>query len=131
MPSASPAAILASDPAYEQQTAAALRIGAQLARRDDAIKRLRRENERLDLIVAESVSAQPASPAWYLSAGILTPAQAQSAASLTDLGLHKLMERHRRRATSPTNASGRGRGGSQRAARGPAHRSGTGGRATS
>ena len=105
MPSASsPAAILTSDPDFDEKAAAALRIGAQLARRDAAVQRLRRENDRLDLIVADSVSAEPTSPAWYLSAGILTHAQAQSAASLTDLGLHKLMERYRHRSAAPKPA---------------------------
>ena len=34
----------------------------------------------------------------------LTHAQAQSAASLTDLGLHKLMERYRQRSAAPKPA---------------------------
>jgi hypothetical protein len=64
------------------------------------VQRLRRENERLDLIFAASVRAEPMPPAWHLSAGILTHAQAQSATSLTDLGLHKRMERHRHRSAA-------------------------------
>lgn len=79
----------------EGQTQAFGRIVRQQERVDKAREALKRQLQTLDMVVAELVSSEPESTTWYLHPGDLSPSQVQGAAGLTELGLHKTMERYR------------------------------------
>jgi hypothetical protein len=61
----------------------------------NANERYRAARARLDRLVAESVSGDPSSPAWWATPGTLTPDEAMGAANLTARQLNSLMERYR------------------------------------
>lgn len=73
------------------------RLSQAIARLDKARERVRREQDVLDQIVAELVSSKPMAETWYLHPGDLTPAEVQAGASLTELQLHRCLERYRQR----------------------------------
>lgn len=63
-----------------------------------AEERLRKERERLEDRIAEAVTTEPTSVTWYAHPGTLTLEQAAGASMLTELGVHRAMERQRPRA---------------------------------
>lgn len=72
------------------------RVAAQAARVEKARVALARAQNHLDSLVAESVSADPASPVWYDRPGVLTRDQVRGAAGLTELGLQRTIARYQR-----------------------------------
>lgn len=70
-------------------------VAAQAARVAAAKDKLRREEERLDDVVANAVSSKPDSRTWYASPGTLTQAKAREAADMTELALDRALGRYR------------------------------------
>ena len=86
--------------AYRDGAAEQLAAQAQRVRRAKAT--VRREQAKLDRMIAESVSSQPAAVTWYARPGALDLAGAAAAIERSELAVHRAVERHRNaRATKP------------------------------
>lgn len=72
---------------------------AQAARAKRARETARREQGKLDRLLAETVSSEPTAVLWYSRPGVLTLAEAAQASMLGELAVHRAVERHRAAAT--------------------------------
>ncbi len=74
-------------------------VAEQLAAQAERAKRAKaaagREQTRLDRMIAEAVSADPAAPVWYARPGVLDLAGAAAATRRTELAVDRAVERHR------------------------------------
>jgi hypothetical protein len=78
----------------------------QRARLDRAEERRARERDRLDELIAHSVSTDPASRVWYASPGVLSIEQAAGAARTTALGVDRALERYRTNHAAAARSNG-------------------------
>ena len=68
---------------------------------EDALKAAQRRRDEFEDRVARYVSAEPDRVDWYAHPGCFTRDEAAGAAGLTSTGLHRLMDRYRKRHPAP------------------------------